>query len=519
MGWTPRGCLGVILALTLLSQVKAQDTLDREVYSGYEDKLVEDLLRTYSTYVRPVKNETQIIYIQYHLKLSRILKIDERNQILTTAIWLEQRWNDSYLIWDPADYDNITTINIPTTKIWIPDTVLYNSADVNKEPGTGVMMTSAIVNHHGQVFWAAPAIFHSSCKLDITFFPFDRQTCHLKFGPWAYLGNQVQMKKKSATGDFTMMTPSGQWDLLGLPVTENLVLYGCCPEPFSDVTFNLRLKRKALFYVFNLLFPSIFMSLMSLLTFYLPAESGEKLGLNITVLLSLVFFLLLGAQLLPPTSDSVSLLGQLLASIIILMSLETAMSVIILRLHHHEPRNLPPAWARRIILDKLACLLGVTGRRHEYHSDYHLPMDEENDAASLEEDPFEFDSQRALYNCESLGSSLLQKLQLELGAYTTPPPATKMKGNGQREQYDEVCPEYGSDVTEYSIGATIMRIGGYLEKLVRRSRRSEKRSIVQQQWIDMCVVLDRLLLCIFTIALLLDVSIIMYSMTTGTVLT
>ena len=112
------------------------------------------------------------------------------------------------------------------------------------------------------------------------------------------------------TGDYNMMTPSGQWDLLGLPVQTNLIFYGCCPHPFSDITFRLQLRRKALFYVFNLLFPSIFMSLMSLLSFYLPAESGEKLGLNITVLLSLVFFLLLGAQLLPPTSDSVSLLGR-----------------------------------------------------------------------------------------------------------------------------------------------------------------------------------------------------------------
>ena len=112
------------------------------------------------------------------------------------------------------------------------------------------------------------------------------------------------------TGDYNMMTPSGQWDLLGLPVKASLTKYGCCPDPFSDITFRLQLRRKALFYVFNLLFPSIFMSLMSLLSFYLPAESGEKLGLNITVLLSLVFFLLLGAQLLPPTSDSVSLLGR-----------------------------------------------------------------------------------------------------------------------------------------------------------------------------------------------------------------
>lgn len=529
---TRGGYLGVmftaIILCILASEVKGE--LDLEVYSGYEDKLVEDLLRVYSTYVRPVKNESDLVLIQYHLKLSRILKIDERNQILTTAIWLEQRWQDAFLVWNPEDYDDITHINIPTTKIWIPDTVLYNSADVNKEPGTGVMMTSATVNHTGGVFWAAPAIFHSSCKLDITFFPFDRQMCHLKFGPWAYLGSQVQMKAKAATGDYAYMTPSGQWDLLELPVKENLVKYGCCPDPFSDITFYLSLRRKALFYVFNLLFPSIFMSAISLLSFYLPAESGEKIGLNITVLLSLVFFLLLGAQLLPPTSDSVSLLGQLLASIIILMSLETAMSVIILRLHHHEPRNLPPAWARKLVLDKLAYILGVKGRRHEFVPNYQLPpTDEETDSGHGGEDPFEFDSQKALYNCESLGSSLLQKLQLELGSYTpgtntyNSPPDPNTYNNspgsnskGKSEDFDEVSSDYGSDVTELSVGATITRIGGYLEKLVRRSKRSEKRSIVQQQWIDMCVVLDRLLLIIFTIALMGDVGIILYSMTTGT---
>ena len=106
------------------------------------------------------------------------------------------------------------------------------------------------------------------------------------------------------------MTPNGQWELLDMPVKSNLEVYGCCPIPFSDITFTLELQRKALFYVFTLLFPSIFMSLISFLSFYLPAESGEKVGLNITVLLSLVFFLLLGAQLLPPTSDTVSLLGK-----------------------------------------------------------------------------------------------------------------------------------------------------------------------------------------------------------------
>jgi len=34
----------------------------------------------------------------------------------------------------------------------------------------------------GQVLWIPPAIYMSSCGIDITHFPFDIQTCHMKFG-------------------------------------------------------------------------------------------------------------------------------------------------------------------------------------------------------------------------------------------------------------------------------------------------------------------------------------------------
>lgn len=66
---------------------------------------------------------------------------------------------------------------------------------MDKEPGTGVLLTNAIVNYTGGVYWPAPAIFKTSCSLVITHFPFDEQTCTMKFGPWAYLGNEVIMRQ------------------------------------------------------------------------------------------------------------------------------------------------------------------------------------------------------------------------------------------------------------------------------------------------------------------------------------
>lgn len=53
-------------------------------------------------------------------------------------------------------------------------------------------------------------------------------------------------------------------------------------------------------------------SSMVLLGFTLPPESGEKLTLGVTILLSMSVFMLQLQDILPPTSDSVSIIGKLI---------------------------------------------------------------------------------------------------------------------------------------------------------------------------------------------------------------
>ena len=55
-------------------------------------------------------------------------------------------------------------------------------------------MTKATLYHDGLVKWEPPAIFKSSCDIDVRYFPFDEQTCWLKFGSWTFDGFQVKLK-------------------------------------------------------------------------------------------------------------------------------------------------------------------------------------------------------------------------------------------------------------------------------------------------------------------------------------
>lgn len=195
------------------------------------------------------------------------------------------------------------------------------------------METNVVLRNDGQVMWDQPAITKSSCSVDVAHFPFDLQECHLTFGSWTHNGNQMDLFNALDTADLADFVPNVEWEVsgchslenslparskltlesflkvLGMPAKKNVILYGCCSDPYPDITFTLHLKRRASFYIFNLLIPCMMISFLAPLGFYLPADSGEKVSLGVTVLLALTVFQLLVAESMPP-SESVPLIGE-----------------------------------------------------------------------------------------------------------------------------------------------------------------------------------------------------------------
>ena len=114
-------------------------------------------------------------------------------------------------------------------------------------------------------------------------------------------------------GDTSNYIPNNEWTLIKLHAVRNVVYYSCCAEPYPDVTYTIQMRRKPLFYVFNMIFPCLLITLVALLGFYIPSNSGEKVTMGITTLLSMTVFLMLVAENMPPTSDVLPLVGTYLA--------------------------------------------------------------------------------------------------------------------------------------------------------------------------------------------------------------
>uniref|UniRef100_A0A3Q0RRH9 Uncharacterized protein n=1 Tax=Amphilophus citrinellus TaxID=61819 RepID=A0A3Q0RRH9_AMPCI len=316
------------------------------VQGPYQRFLLKELLRDYNPMERPVANDSHTLTVQFSFTLMQVMDVDEKNQLLTTNAWLQMQWYDYYLQWNQSEYPGVKNLRFTPDQVWTPDILLYNSAH---DKFDATFKTNVKVNSSGFCEYLPPGIFISTCNVDVRWFPFDIQRCELKFGSWTFDGWLLDIQMKEA--DVSGYMPNGEWDLLEVPGDRNEVFYDCCAEPYPDVTFVVTLRRRTLFYALNLLIPCVLLSSMTLLVFLLPANSGEKISLGITVLLSLTVFMLMVAEIMPATSDSVPLIGQYFASTMVIVGMSVVATVIVLQFHHHNPDSgHMPRWVNLVLL-------------------------------------------------------------------------------------------------------------------------------------------------------------------------
>ncbi|XP_063360101.1 acetylcholine receptor subunit alpha-like isoform X2 [Cydia amplana] len=477
-------------------------------------RLYDDLLSNYNKLVRPVLNVSDALAVRIKLKLSQLIDVNLKNQIMTTNLWVEQSWYDYKLSWEPREYGGVEMLHVPSDHIWRPDIVLYNNADGNFEV---TLATKATLNYTGRVEWRPPAIYKSSCEIDVEYFPFDQQTCVMKFGSWTYDGFQVDLRHiDEARGtnvvelgvDLSEFYTSVEWDILEVPAVRydrtyhsvvrsslspranppsccrNEKFYTCCDEPYLDITFNITMRRKTLFYTVNLIIPCMGISFLTVLVFYLPSDSGEKVSLSISILLSLTVFFLLLAEIIPPTSLVVPLLGKFVLFTMILDTFSICVTVVVLNVHFRSPQTHTMApWVRRVFIHVLPRLLVM--RRPHYRPDPHRSRFA-GLATAAETVQWEHEAGWCGVEGAAAGAGMPPA--------PVPPPAAACRLHDAPALCDALrrwhrCPELHKAIDG-------------INYIADQTRKDEEATRVKEDWKYVAMVLDRLFLWIFTLAVL-----------------
>ncbi|XP_067409519.1 neuronal acetylcholine receptor subunit alpha-6 [Emydura macquarii macquarii] len=320
-----------------------------------EERLFQKLFSHYNHFIRPVENVSDPVTVHFEVAITQLANVDEVNQIMETNLWLRHIWNDYKLRWDPMEYGGIEFVRVPADKIWKPDIVLYNNAvgDFQVES-----KTKALLKYDGMITWTPPAIFKSSCPMDITFFPFDHQNCSLKFGSWTYDKAKIDLLIVGSKVDMNELWENSEWEIVDASGYKHDIKYNCCEEIYTDITYSFYIRRLPMFYTINLIIPCLFISFLTVLVFYLPSDCGEKVTLCISVLLSLTVFLLVITETIPSTSLVIPLVGEYLLFTMIFVTLSIVITVFVLNIHYRTPTtHTMPKWVKSVFLKLLPKVL------------------------------------------------------------------------------------------------------------------------------------------------------------------
>ena len=297
---------------------------------SYVRQLYTDLFSHYIKEAMPVYDHSKPLMVGVTFYLASINSFKEVGETISITGSFNFNWTDPFLTWNPSSYGNVYMTIIDSSDMWVPFIVLANSA-ITMEPVGGGTKFKAFLLYTGDVIYGPARNFETKCPTDISKFPFDEQHCFVAFMAWGIPKQFIEfssLKTQAVIDDFY---PHSSWGLLE---------YSTATEDINGISLfylNLRMKRRAMYYGVMIIAPTVLFALLNPLVFLLPVESGERVGLAMTILLSYTIFLALVSSSIPASSNPMCAL--LIFMIIIIVVSGNILFAVIISVKYFNEEN------------------------------------------------------------------------------------------------------------------------------------------------------------------------------------
>ncbi|XP_061175708.1 acetylcholine receptor subunit alpha-1-B-like [Saccostrea echinata] len=291
--------------------------------------LASNTFTNYDKRIRPRATQSDVVDVYIKFGLTAITGLDEIGGTLYLVGYLDVTWRDDLIAWNTGSVDQLMMSH---KDIWTPAVTLYTSVSSLSELGASDDPVTILKD--GTVNWRPGLVIESGCAIDVSYYPFDTQECTVTFLPWQYTSDLVHLMPNATMVDISLLQKSSEWDLTETTVKNTSGV-------FTEVSFKLTLKRRPQYFILNMVLPIILIGLLNGFVFVMPFDQG-RVGFIITGFLSIGVFLTVIADVLPKSSNPMSLLAYFIIWQLMLGALCTLESILTLKIYHrHGKMPLP----------------------------------------------------------------------------------------------------------------------------------------------------------------------------------
>ncbi|XP_071825023.1 neuronal acetylcholine receptor subunit beta-2-like isoform X2 [Apostichopus japonicus] len=333
MGWS--GCSSVKAKMTLtklmMCLVLIPAAFARNPKSA-EGRIRDYILNQpdYSPRERPVLNSNLSVNVNIQVQIYGMLDLNEKDQTVTIASWTQLSWRDERLTWNPNDFEGVLCVVVYFDEIWTPRILLSNAMSFEGLQVVSANRGTILLYCDGTVFLGTSFVQCTQCAMKFRNFPFDTQSCQLVFSP----ENQSKQQINFTASDPRMPSSivSNEWDFVGFSSYNNEHINTFVESDESSYIstfgiFSFQLKRDPNYYITTIVIPSTLLCLMSYATFLAPPDSGERIGLGVSMVLGLTVFQLLVTNILPTASKNGPIISTYLSNTFVLSCLAVPFSL------------------------------------------------------------------------------------------------------------------------------------------------------------------------------------------------
>ena len=258
------------------------------------------------------------VVVTVQLSLSQLTDVNVAKQEISFYSWWRHNWDDPRLQWDPEEWGGVSELEFVGAgehkEAWMPDSLVYEAtSSVYQIPEIQLNVYAS-----GAVFVSVPVAQTAPCPMNLREFPFDEQECEVTYGSWTSHGYIVDTQPQRGPGGDEganwsafvlgeLFEPNTEYDLVEVRSEHGDTTYSCCVEPYPEIRYRFTVRRHARTYVSGILLPMVLATYAGFLAFAANPDSGERIGLGITVMLTNAAIYIVAFEVLPKSSEDTAI--------------------------------------------------------------------------------------------------------------------------------------------------------------------------------------------------------------------